>query len=256
MSEFYGVGYPHDMPELPKDRKTINATNRFYFDTEDVVCDILTTHIKNTREVRFVAPNSAAQVALDSLIEKRGIKYTMFGMAFDYWVLGETFPYTELATYPDVGAMCTMNPNDIRVKKVLDSPDRISLISSEVIDDAISNTNVTKNEDGTIQLDAANISHLKMLASPYDIRGTSVIVSVYEDLERLRSAYFAQEIRKDDSDQGHIDLMIEAIKTKLMFGDEATRQARYADFRLALTEWFEKIMGQVPELAGSTIKFD
>ena len=46
-----------------------------------------------------------------------------------------------------------------------------------------------------IPLDAFNVSHLKLLSSPYDVRGTSVIVSVYKDLmlyDKLRESKFAQ----------------------------------------------------------------
>lgn len=243
-----------DMLELPRDRKTMNATNRFYYKTEQVISSVIDRHniaslggsrYVNDGKIRFVAPDDVAQIKLNDLVSKKELLMLVSAIAHDYWTIGEVFPYAELVAYPDVGAMTIINPDQIRVKKVLDGPDQMLLTADKLKDDF-----------DTPQPSQESISHLKMLASPYDIRGTSVIVSVYEDLERLRSAYFAQEIRKDDSDQGHIDLMIEAIKTKLMFGDEATRQAKYADFRLALIEWFEKIMNQVPELAGSTIKFD
>jgi hypothetical protein len=46
-----------------------------------------------------------------------------------------------------------------------------------------------------IPMDPVNVSHLKLLSSPYDIRGTSIIVSVYKDLmlyDKLRESKFAQ----------------------------------------------------------------
>lgn len=46
-----------------------------------------------------------------------------------------------------------------------------------------------------IPLDNFHISHLKMLSSPYDTHGTSVIVSIYKDLmlyDKLRESKFAQ----------------------------------------------------------------
>jgi hypothetical protein len=46
-----------------------------------------------------------------------------------------------------------------------------------------------------IPLDNFNVSHLKMLSSPYDVRGTSVIVSVFKDAmlwDKLRESKFAQ----------------------------------------------------------------
>jgi hypothetical protein len=46
-----------------------------------------------------------------------------------------------------------------------------------------------------IPLDNFNVSHLKLLSAPYDIRGTSIVVSVYKDLmllDKIREAKFAQ----------------------------------------------------------------
>lgn len=234
--------------ELPKDRKTMNATNRFYYNTEKVVTDAINAHIWDMAKssIRFVAKDDASQGLLDALITERNIYYTakdtvMAQMAFEYWVFGETFPYTELGAYPSVGAIATINPAQIRVKKALNGPDQIQLLAGE---------SKSMSDIADQQPAAKNISHLKMLASPYDIRGTSVIASAYKELVAL------DEMRKDDRDATQINAVIEVIREKLMFGDEAARQAKYAEFRLALTEWFEKIMNQVPELAGSTIKFD
>lgn len=46
-----------------------------------------------------------------------------------------------------------------------------------------------------IPLDNFNVSHLKLMSSPYDIRGTSIIVSCFKDLmlyDKLREAKYAQ----------------------------------------------------------------
>lgn len=46
-----------------------------------------------------------------------------------------------------------------------------------------------------IPLDNFHVSHLKMISSPYDIHGTSIIVSVYKDLmyyDKLRESKYAQ----------------------------------------------------------------
>jgi len=70
------------------------------------------------------------------------------------------------------------SPSDIALKRY---------IPNHIID------NVKKGKN--IPLDNFNISHLKLLSSPYDIRGTSIIVSTYKDLmlyDKLRESKFAQ----------------------------------------------------------------
>jgi hypothetical protein len=70
------------------------------------------------------------------------------------------------------------NPSDIAMRKML--PQHIIEC-------------VKKGQN--IPLDNLNVSHLKLLSSPYDVRGTSIVVSVYKDLmlyDKLRESKFAQ----------------------------------------------------------------
>jgi hypothetical protein len=68
---------------------------------------------------------------------------------------------------------------DPELKKIVEGAEPEYARIREQIDPKIIN-HVIRNE--MIPLDNFNISHLKMLNSPYDVRGTSVIVSVWKDL--------------------------------------------------------------------------
>ena len=133
-------------------------------------------------------------------------------MALEFWKLGEAFPYAELDESNGVWSRISiLNPDYIHVKKsvigdqtlVSLRPDAslVRLVNSNSPSDKMLKQyipdhiikNVKKGQN--IPLDNFNISHLKLLSSPYDIRGTSVIVSVYKDLmlyDKLRESKFAQ----------------------------------------------------------------
>ena len=80
---------------------------------------------------------------------------------------------------PELTRIITSNePSHVRIRESLD-PRIVS--------------HVLNNEH--IPLDSFNISHLKNLSSPYDVRGTSLIVSVWKDLmlyDKLRESKFVQ----------------------------------------------------------------
>jgi hypothetical protein len=130
-------------------------------------------------------------------------------ISLEYWKCGECFPYAELNE--SVGRwskIIIQNPDYIMVQKTVLSGDPIILLKpDEVLQRLAVSSNsadvqlrkqipesilhhVRKGEN--IPLDNFNVSHLKMLSSPYDIRGTSIIVGVFKDLmlyDKLRECY-------------------------------------------------------------------
>jgi len=122
------------------------------------------------------------------------------------------FPYAELDEESGKWSkIIIQNPDYIHVKKtVLAGQPMISLRPDAVLQRLVMSNNpadvqlrkqipeqilyhVRAGQD--IPLDNFNVSHLKMLSSPYDVRGTSVIVSTFKDLmlyDKLREAKFAQ----------------------------------------------------------------
>lgn len=119
------------------------------------------------------------------------------------------FPYAELNEETGKWSKIVIqNPDYIHVKKtILSGEPIISLKPDAVLQRLVMSSNpadvqlrkqipekiiyhVRKGED--IPLDNFNVSHLKMLSSPYDVRGTSIIVSVFKDLmlyDKLRECY-------------------------------------------------------------------
>lgn len=145
----------------------------------------------------------------EDMIEEMDLMRTLGELSLEYWSLGEVFPFAELDENSGKWAkIIIQNPDYILVKKsVFAGEPVISLKPDQVLQRlAMSNNpadvqlrkqipenilyHIRKGE--AIPLDNFNISHLKMTTSPYDIRGTSVIVSVFKDLmlyDKLRECY-------------------------------------------------------------------
>lgn len=122
------------------------------------------------------------------------------------------FPYAELNEENGKWVkIVVQNPDYIHVKKTVLSGDPIiSLKPDAVLQRLVMSNNpadmqlrrqipekiiyhVRANQD--IPLDNFNVSHLKLLSSPYDVRGTSIIVSAFKDLmlyDKIRESKFAQ----------------------------------------------------------------
>ncbi len=148
----------------------------------------------------------------EDMVEEMNLLESLGDIALEYFKLGECFPFAELDEESGKWAkIIIQNPDYIHVKKTVLSGDPvISLKPDAVLQRLVMSSNpadiqlrkqipekvihhVRKGQD--IPLDNFNVSHLKMLSSPYDVRGTSVIVGVFKDLmlyDKLREAKFAQ----------------------------------------------------------------
>ena len=144
--------------------------------------------------------------------ERIDLYSVVYGAALEFWKMGESFPYAELDESMGVWNRITiLNPDYVHVKKsvignhtiVSLRPDAnlVRIVNSTAPSDINMKRHMPKHilsyvkKGQNIPLDAFNVSHLKLLSSPYDIRGTSIIVSVYKDLmlyDKLRESKFAQ----------------------------------------------------------------
>ena len=142
------------------------------------------------------------------MAERIDLYSVVYGAALEFWKQGEVFPYAELDERLGSWSRVTiLNPDYVHVKKsIIGSNSVISLrpdaglqkiINSSVPSDLILKKNIPKHiidyvkRGQNIPLDEFNVSHLKLLSSPYDVRGTSIIVSVYKDLmmyDKLRES--------------------------------------------------------------------
>jgi hypothetical protein len=198
---------------LPRDRITVNAWCRNYYDLHPLVRNAITLHATYPiSKLNIKCEDKRVEQFFQDMVEEMDLLGTLGDISLEYWKLGEVFPYAEL----DENSLkwkriIVQNPDYIHVKKtVVASEPVVSLRPDAVLQRLVMSSNpadiqlrkqipdrilfhVRRGEN--IPLDNFNVSHLKMLSSPYDIRGTSVIVSAFKDLmlyDKLREAKFAQ----------------------------------------------------------------
>ena len=198
---------------LPRDRVTMNAWNRIYYDTNPIVRNSINLHSSYPiSKINITCKNKKVQQFFLEWAEKIDLYSIVYGVALEYWKLGEAFPYAELDQGSGTWKRITiLNPDYVHVKRsVIGDQTIVSLRPDATLQRLIGSTDpgdlamksrlpshivdfVRRGQN--IPLDNFNISHLKLLSSPYDIRGTSIIVSVYKDLmllDKIREAKFAQ----------------------------------------------------------------
>lgn len=198
---------------LPRDRVTMNAWNRVFYDTHPLVRNSINLHASYPiSKINITCKNKKVQQFFMEMAEKIDLYSVVYGAALEFWKMGESFPYAELDESLGTWSRITiLNPDYVHVKKsVIGNHTLVSLRpdanlqriinSSSPADLALRKyipkhiTNYVRRGQN-IPLDAFNVSHLKLLSSPYDVRGTSVIVSIYKDLmlyDKLRESKFAQ----------------------------------------------------------------
>jgi len=198
---------------LPRDRVTMNAWNRVFYDTHPIVRNAINLHASYPiSKINITCKNKQVQQFFMEMAEKIDLYSIVYGAALEFWKMGEAFPYAELDESLGTWSRITiLNPDYVHVKKsVIGNHTLVSLRPDANLQRIISSTSpsdlsmrkyipkhiidyVKKGQN--IPLDAFNVSHLKLLSSPYDVRGTSVVVSVYKDLmlyDKLRESKFAQ----------------------------------------------------------------
>jgi hypothetical protein len=198
---------------LPRDRVTMNAWNRVFYDTHPIVRNAINLHASYPiSKINITCKNKQVQQFFMEMAEKIDLYSVVYGAALEFWKMGEAFPYAELDESLGTWSRITiLNPDYVHVKKsVIGNHTLISLRPDANLQRIISSTSpsdlsmrkyipkhiveyVKKGQN--IPLDSFNVSHLKLLSSPYDVRGTSVVVSVYKDLmlyDKLRESKFAQ----------------------------------------------------------------
>jgi hypothetical protein len=209
----YSPQYLDSSLSFPRSLITQNAWNRNYYATNPIVRTAVNTHAAyTTGKFRLVCKEKKILEFFEDMLDKMNFSSTLLEMGIEYYKLGETIPYLELDE--DQGTWShtiTHNPDFIRVAiTALQKDPIISLVPDEslkrllVANDPQSRKQreqippevlmlLQKGQD--IPLDNFNVSHLKMLSSPYDTRGMSMIVSCYRDLmlfDKIREAKIIQ----------------------------------------------------------------
>jgi hypothetical protein len=198
---------------LPRDRVTMNAWNRIYYDTNPIVRNAINLHSSYPiSKINITCKNKKVQQFFLEWAEKVDLYSIVYGVAQEYWKLGEAFPYAELDQSSGTWKRITiLNPDYVHVKRsVIGDQTIVSLRPDATLQRLVSSTDPSDlamksrlpphivdyvRRGQNIPLDNFNVSHLKLLSAPYDIRGTSIVVSVYKDLmllDKIREAKFAQ----------------------------------------------------------------
>jgi hypothetical protein len=198
---------------LPRDRVTMNAWNRIFYDTHPLVRNAINLHASYPiSKINITHKSEVVQNFFLDLAERIDLYSVVYGVALEFWKMGEAFPYAELDKEAKTWKKITLlNPDFVHTKKsAIGGHTMISLrpdaglqrlVNSKSPSDLQLKSRLPQHiidavkKGQTIPISTFNISHLKLLSSPYDVRGTSVIVSIYKDLmlyDKLRESKFAQ----------------------------------------------------------------
>jgi hypothetical protein len=198
---------------LPRDRATINAWSRSFFALNPIVQNAISLHSTYPiSKLNIKSKNRKVEKFFGQMIEEIELMNICVQIAQEFWTLGEAFIYAEL----DEGTakwsrMIIQNPDYITVKRsVIAGEPIISLRPDEnlrriVMSNKPSDLMQKKQLDPSIiehvkrgeniPLNNFYVSHLARRISPYEIRGTGLIVSCFRDLmlfDKLRESKYAQ----------------------------------------------------------------
>lgn len=199
--------------QLPRDRITMNAWNRNFYDTHPLVRNCINLHATYPiSKINIKCSNRKVEQFFNDMCQELDIHSVLSNVALEIWKLGESFPYAELdETRGTWKSIRCLNPDYIHVKQsVVGGEPIISMRPDASLQRLVMSNNPADvqlrsqipeeilyhiRKGNNIPLDNFHVSHLKILSSPYDLHGTSIIVSVYKDLmhyDKLREAKFAQ----------------------------------------------------------------
>jgi hypothetical protein len=198
---------------LPRDRVTMNAWNRVFYDTHPLVRNAINLHASYPiSKIHISHPVKEVQEFFQEMAERIDLYNVVYSVALEFFKLGEVIAYAELDKDNGTWKRITvLNPDYVHIKKPVVGEQSIISLKPDASLARLVNSNdpgdialkrrlprhiidsVKKGQ--MIPLDNFNASHLKLLSSPYDIRGTSMIVSIYKDLmlyDKIRECKFVQ----------------------------------------------------------------
>jgi len=163
----------------------------------------------------------------------------------EYWLLGEVFPLIKFDNVGCNSGITLLNPDAIFIKNDMftksrritlrPEPTLLKLIKSNnpadvAIKNKMSPEFIDSVKEGNVLLDNEEVSHIIRLISPYDLRGTSIILPVLKELilfEKLR----------ETSDP--TDWCVDSIYRGLMFSKSSIHNANmaYVDYRRRISRW-------------------
>jgi len=200
---------------LPYTFKVLNRWIRYYDRFEPWIGNAIDMHaeVPLSRFTLVGIDDPEMQREYEEIVEELGLYQRLLEIAREYWLLGEVFPFSHWNEgWLAFDQMAILNPDYItvnasplvhgRMVQFEMEPDdaTIAIVKSneprdleirELLDPVV----IEAVESGTnIPLDPFNISHIARKASPYDLRGTSIVLRCLKDLlyeDKLREAQLA-----------------------------------------------------------------
>lgn len=236
---------------LPRDRATLNAWCRSYAALDPIVNKTIEFYATYPCKFLQIKQPSGAEVSrfFSSQIDKIGLLDLLPEIFQEYWTVGECFVYCDFNESLKMwNRIFLQNPDYVVVKRsITDGVDgvQISLRPDERLRtlilkenpssyDAIELAKLDKNiiecvKNGeNIPLNNFNVSYLVRRQSPYDIRGTSPLMSVLRNLailEKIRT--LSKEYNYSSTDQIQLEKIVKETlghPDTLMKGDGAIRK--------------------------------
>ena len=213
MPEVYSPLFQIANLQLPRDRITMNAWNRNFYDTHPLVHNCINLHATYPiNKINIKCKHPEVERFFSEWVEEIGLIEILQNISLEFWKMGEAFPYAELDKDRGVWSnIYIQNPDQIHVKRAAIGGDPvISMRPDAVLQRLVQSNNPADvqlrqqidpeilhhiKKGNNVPLDNFHVSHLKMLSAPYDMHGTSPIVSIYKDLmlyDKLRESKFAQ----------------------------------------------------------------
>ena len=230
--EVYSPLWLNSNLNLPRDRPTINAWARSFFALNPIVHNAITLHSTYPiAKLNIKSKNPKVEKFFGQMIEEIDLMNMAVLAAQEYWILGEAFIYGELdEALGKWSRLMILNPDYVNVQRsVVASDPIISLRPDENLRRVINGNqpsdiqqrqqldpsiieHVRRNEN--IPLNNFYVHHMARRISPYEIRGTGLIVSCFRALmlwDKLRESKYAQA-----------DNMVNPL-TLVMIGDQEFR---------------------------------
>lgn len=211
--EIYSPLWLNSNLNLPRDRATINAWSRSYFALNPIVHNAISLHSTYPiSKLSIKCKNEKIEKFFANMIEEIDLMNICCQIAQEYWTLGEAFVYAELdQRSAKWSRLSIQNPDYIVVKHSVIAgepiislrPDQnlIRIVTSNRPADVQQRQGLDKSiiehvkRGENIPLSNFYVSHLARRISPYETRGTGLIVSSFRQLmlfDKLRESKFSQ----------------------------------------------------------------
>jgi len=198
--EIYSPLWLNSNLNLPRDKATINAWSRSFYALNPFVQNAINLHSTYPiSKLNIKCSNKEVENFFNEMIEELDLMNVCCQIAQEYYLLGEAFVYTELDESKGKWSRALMqNPDYMIVKRtVVNSESLIMLRPDENLRRIVFSNkpadveqkkqlnqyivdSVKRGEN--IPLDNFHVSFIARKISPYEIRGTGLLVSIFRDL--------------------------------------------------------------------------